>query len=162
MATRSTIAILREDGTVAKVYCHWDGYLENNGQILFDHYNTPEKIEALLAHGDISSLGRVVGEKHPFDTYNKDKMSAEDLALADKAHEEDWTLYYGRDRGESGTEAKVYRDLGLYEKNAQFEEFNYCYIYGDWYYQSYDGIVRKVEDGLAAIAAKKQLEEEFA
>ena len=38
MATRSTIALLREDGTVAKVYSHWDGYLECNGEILFKYY----------------------------------------------------------------------------------------------------------------------------
>ena len=161
MATRSTIALLRDDGTVAKVYSHWDGYLECNGQLLVDNYDTPEKIEALLAGGDISSLGKVVGERHPFDTFNKDKMSPEDLALAARAEEESWTLYYGRDRGETGTEARVYKDLGEYEK-SQFEEFNYCFIYGEWYYQSYDGVVRSVKDGLAAIASKQQAEEEFA
>ena len=157
MATRSTIALLRDDGTVAKVYCHWDGYLENNGELLVKHYNTPEKIEALLALGDISSLGEVVGEKHPFDTYDKSKLSAEDLALAERAEAESWTLYYGRDRGETGTEPKVYADLGLYERNAQFEEFNYCYIFGNWYYTSYDGKVRSVAEELEKIN-NKQLE----
>ena len=160
MATRSTIALLRDNGTVAKVYCHWDGYLEHNGELLVKHYNTPEKIEALLAHGDISSLGEVVGEKHPFDTYDKSKLSTEDLALADRAEDEAWTKYYGRDRGETGTEAKVYKDLGDYEANAQFEEFNYCYIFGTWYYVSYDGVVRSVKDGLAALAKEEAAEEE--
>lgn len=155
MATRSTIALLRDNGTVVKVYCHWDGYLENNGELLVKHYDTPEKIEALLAHGDISSLGEQVGEKHPFDTFNKAAMSAEDLALAERAEAEGWTLYYGRDRGETGTEPKVYADLGDYEANAQFEEFNYCFIYGTWYYVSYDGVVRSVEEGLAALADKE-------
>jgi hypothetical protein len=157
MATRSTIAILRDDNTVAKVYCHWDGYLENNGQLLVNHYDTADKVEALLAGGDISSLGEVIGSKHPFDTYNKDKMTAEAIALAERAEGERWTKYYGRDRGEKGTEARVYKDLGEYEK-SQFEEFNYCFIYGEWYYQSYDGRVRSVKDGLAAIAAKAELE----
>ena len=156
MATRSTIALLRDNGEVVKVYCHWDGYLRNNGKLLVENYNTPEKIEALLAHGDISSLGAVVGEKHPFDTYDKSKLSAEDLALAERAEAEDWTLYYGRDRGETGVEPKVYGNLGLYERNAQFEEYNYCFIYGTWYYQSYDEVVRSVEDGLAALAAKEE------
>ena len=160
MATRSTIAILRDNGTVAKVYCHWDGYLENNGKLLVECYDTAEKVEALLAHGDISSLGTCVGERHPFDTYNLDKLSAEDRALAERAQAEGWTLYYGRDRGETGTEAKVYTDLGLYEKNAQFEEYNYCFIYGTWYYVSYDGVVRSVEDGLAARAAVGEAAEE--
>ena len=158
MATRSTIALLRNNGEVVKVYCHWDGYLENNGELLVKHYDTPEKIEALLAHGSISSLGEVVGEKHPFDTYDKSKLTPEALALAERAEAEGWTLYYGRDRGETGVAAEVYKDLGEYERNAQFEEFNYCFIYGTWYYQSYDGVVRSVEDGLAAIAANKEEE----
>ena len=158
MATRSTIAILREDGTVAKVYCHWDGYLENNGKILVENYDTAEKVEALLTGGDISSLGEVVGEKHPFDTYDKSKLTAEDLALAERAEAEGWTLYYGRDRGETGVEPKVYKDLATYEREAQMEEYNYCYIYGEWYYVSYDGVVRSVKEGLAALAKEEELE----
>lgn len=157
MATRSTIALLRDNGEVVKVYCHWDGYLDNNGRLLVENYNTPEKIEALLAGGDISSLGRVVGEKHPFDTYDKSKLTAEDLALAERAEAESWTLYYGRDRGETGTEPKVYADLGLYERNAQFEEYNYCFIYGTWYYTSYDGKVRSVAEELEKIAEEEHV-----
>ena len=157
MATRSTIALLRDNGEVVKVYCHWDGYLDNNGRLLVENYNTPEKIEALLAGGDISSLGRVVGEKHPFDTYDKSKLTAEDRALAERAEAEGWTLYYGRDRGETGVEPRVYADLGLYERNAQFEEYNYCFIYGTWYYTSYDGKVRSVADELEKIAAEEMV-----
>ena len=157
MATRSTIAILRDDNTVAKVYCHWDGYLENNGKLLVENYDTADKVEALIAGGDISSLGKVVGSKHPFDVFLKDKMSPEDRALAELAEAEDWTMYYGRDRGETGTEAKVYKDLGDYEANAQFEEFNYCFIYGTWYYTSYDGKVRSVEEELEKLAAEEHV-----
>lgn len=159
MATRSTIALLRDNGEVVKVYAHWDGYLENNGQLLVDNYNTPEKIEALLAGGDISSLGRIVGERHPFDTFNKDKMTAGELALAARAEEEGWTLYYGRDRGETGVEAKLYKSVEDYEARAQFEEYNYLYMYGDWYYVSYDGLVRNVAEQLEKIAAKEAVEE---
>jgi len=158
MATRSTIAILRDDSTVAKVYCHWDGYLENNGRLLVENYDTQDRVEALIAGGDISSLGQVIGEKHPFDVFMKDKMSAEDQALCERAEAESWTLYYGRDRGETGVEAKVYKSLGDYEARAQFEEFNYCFIYGEWYYVSYDGVVRSVKDGLAALAKDEELE----
>ena len=157
MATRSTIALLRDNGEVVKVYCHWDGYLDNNGKLLVENYNTPEKIEALLAGGDISSLGRVVGEKHPFDTYVKSELTPADQALAERAEAEGWTLYYGRDRGETGVEPKVYADLGLYERNAQFEEYNYCFIYGTWYYTSYDGKVRSVAEELEKIAAEEMV-----
>ena len=157
MATRSTIALLRDNGEVVKVYCHWDGYLDNNGRLLVENYDTADKVEALIAGGDISSLGRVVGEKHPFDTYVKSELTPADQALAERAEAEGWTLYYGRDRGETGTEPKVYKDLGEYEAKAQFEEFNYCFIFGEWYYVSYDGVVRSVKEGLAALA-KEELE----
>ena len=157
MATRSTIAFLRDNGEVAKVYCHWDGYLEHNGELLVKHYDTADKVEALIAGGDISSLGRQIGEKHPFDVFMKDKMSAEDRALCERAEAEGWTMYYGRDRGESNVAAKVYKSLGEYEAKAQMEEFNYCFIYGEWYYISYDGIVRSVKEGLAALAKEEEV-----
>jgi hypothetical protein len=41
MGTRSTIALEFADGTVEQVYCHWDGYLSNNGKILQAHYMDP-------------------------------------------------------------------------------------------------------------------------
>jgi hypothetical protein len=56
MGTRSTIALEFADGTVEQVYCHWDGYLENNGAILAEHYMDPFKLKELLALGAFSSL----------------------------------------------------------------------------------------------------------
>lgn len=57
MSTRSRIAIEKQDGTVESIYCHFDGYLSNNGEILQNHYSTKEKMEKLIELGDISSLG---------------------------------------------------------------------------------------------------------
>lgn len=57
MATRSMIYKEQQDGTLKGIYCHWDGYLEYNGSILLEHYSDPDKLEKLLALGDISSLG---------------------------------------------------------------------------------------------------------
>ena len=56
MGTRSTIALEFADGTVEQVYCHWDGYLEHNGQLLQAHYMDPFKVKELLALGGFSSL----------------------------------------------------------------------------------------------------------
>jgi hypothetical protein len=56
MGTRSTIALEFADGTVEQVYCHWDGYLSNNGKILVEHYLNPFKLKQLLALGGFSSL----------------------------------------------------------------------------------------------------------
>jgi hypothetical protein len=60
MGTRSTIALEFADGTVEQVYCHWDGYLSNNGQILAQHYMDPFKVKELVALGGFSSLDTTV------------------------------------------------------------------------------------------------------
>lgn len=60
MATRSRIAIENQDGSVTSIYCHWDGYTKHNGKILDEAYNTENKLNALIALGDISSLERSI------------------------------------------------------------------------------------------------------
>ena len=60
MGTRSRIGVMHGD-VVKSVYCHWDGYLEHNGQILLEHYDSA-KANNLVALGDLSSLGSVIGE----------------------------------------------------------------------------------------------------
>ena len=56
MATRSRIAIENQDGSVTSIYCHWDGHINSNGVILNDNYNTTDKVNELIALGDLSSL----------------------------------------------------------------------------------------------------------
>jgi hypothetical protein len=56
MGTRSTIALEFADGTVEQVYCHWDGYLSNNGKILQESYMDPFKVKELVERGGMSSL----------------------------------------------------------------------------------------------------------
>jgi hypothetical protein len=62
MGTRSTIALEFADGTVSQIYCHWDGYLDNNGAILQNYYMNPFKVKQLLELGDFSSLRETVEE----------------------------------------------------------------------------------------------------
>jgi len=129
MATRSTIALEFADGTVQQVYCHWDGYLENNGQILRDNYSNPFKLRELIVLGDISSLKPEVGVAHPFGYFGTE-ISAEDY----DAQYGEMTTFYGRDRGEEGTGPKKFADYADYEANFIHEE--YAYILrkdGNWY-----------------------------
>ena len=56
MSTRSTIAVNHADGTVSQIYCHFDGYLDNNGVILLQHYTTQQLAEQLVSGGDMSAL----------------------------------------------------------------------------------------------------------
>jgi len=55
MSTRSMIAMDNGD-TFSSIYCHWDGYLENNGKILLESYTDIEKVEELMDLGELSTL----------------------------------------------------------------------------------------------------------
>jgi hypothetical protein len=88
MGTHSRIAIRNEDGTFDSIYCHWDGYPNHVGVILRDHYTSPDKVRELIALGDLSSLGKEIGERHAFG-----------------AHDGGACTFYGRDRGEEGVAA---------------------------------------------------------
>ena len=96
MGTRSAIGVMHGDKAKV-VYCHWDGYLEHNGRILFDHYDSA-KANHLVALGNISSLDKNIeipeGVEHSFD------KSAKGI-----------TVFYGRDRGEGPAEY-IHENLG--------------------------------------------------
>ena len=121
MGTRSTIALEYADGTVEQVYCHWDGYLSHNGAILQEHYSDPFKLRDLIDQGDISSLGKEIGEKHAFSQF---ELRAEEVQ-AYKELTENWTTFYARDRGETDVSAKKFVDYENYVRCHQYEEFEY-------------------------------------
>ena len=56
MGTRSLIGKQLSDGSILGVYCHWDGYVENNGRILVNHYQDREAVKDLIDGGSMSSL----------------------------------------------------------------------------------------------------------
>jgi len=127
MGTRSTIAIEFADGTVEQVYCHWDGYLSNNGKILAEHYSDPFVLQKLIAMGSISSLGKVIGKKHPFSpAYNETDLvkKAKVQAKLDEAKAAGATTFHTRDRGEDLCVSK-FKDFADYKANHQYEEFEY-------------------------------------
>ena len=120
MGTRSTIALEYADGTVHQVYCHWDGYLSHNGQILAEHYSDPFVLQKLIDLGGLSSLGKVIGEAHPFSPHTSelDKLAYE------AAHEAGYCTFYTRDRGET-LRVNKFKDYADYIENHQYEEFEY-------------------------------------
>ena len=107
MATRSVIAKLDETGVQA-IYCHNAGYLSNNGKILDQHYADENKVDNLIAQGDVSSLRDTIAD----------------------------TTFYARDRGEIDKEAATLKDESALLKYA-FEscdaEVVYMFAYGSWY-----------------------------
>ncbi len=116
MATRSRIGIENENGTVTSIYCHWDGYIENNGVILHKHYKEREKVQKLIDLGSISSLAPEIDapEGHTFET------PASGVVVA-----------YHRDRGESLQHAS-HRNIQSFF-NSDIEEYGYVFNRkGEW------------------------------
>jgi hypothetical protein len=151
MATRSTIALEFADGTVQQVYCHWDGYLDNNGRILQQNYANPFVLRDLIDLGDVSSLRPTVGTAHPFGYLGTDI----DSDTYDKLYGE-MTTFYGRDRGEQGTGAKKFKDFADYKENFCHEE--YAYILrtdGNWYVKQYSNDFELLKDALEKLTAEE-------
>ena len=122
MSTRSTIALEFADGTVQQVYCHSDGYLSYNGKMLLEHYSDPFKLRDLIEQGDLSSLGEEVGVQHPFDapgSFCSPEYLAHDAIYGKMCR------FYGRDRNESGTGPKKFKDMAEYVREHQYEEYEY-------------------------------------
>lgn len=129
MGTRSRIAVMH--GTVCKsVYCHWDGYLEHNGAILQEHYDSTQA-NHLVALGDLSSLRATIGEKHAFSQFDLPKEEVE----AFKTLTEDMCTFYGRDRGETGVEFKVAHTFTDFLEQCENCDAEYYYVMenGQWY-----------------------------
>jgi len=59
MATRSYI-LIKDKNSYKGVYCHWDGYPDNNGVLLTRYYKNKRKIKQLISLGNLSSLNQKV------------------------------------------------------------------------------------------------------
>ena len=117
MGTRSRIGVMHGD-KCKSVYCHWDGYLDHNGRILLEHYDSA-KANHLVSLGDLSVLAPEIGEKHNFD--GNDHVN--------------WCMFYGRDRGETGTDFVVNQTFAdfLEQCDSGGVEFYYIMQDGQWY-----------------------------
>jgi len=159
MATRSRIAIENEDGTVSSIYCHWDGYLSNNGRILANHYTDRKKVEALIALGAISSLRENVSPPGIFDDHEDEDVKRgakllEKSGVFKTSHTfetpiEGVTVAYHRDRGEDYRAPRVDESVEEYFK-SDIEEYGYLFTKeGVWQVKSYDGLIETLDDALA-------------
>ncbi len=148
MATRSVIGVMHGDVCKA-VYCHWDGYIDHNGVILQEHYDSV-KANHLVSLGDISSLGPEIGEKHDFSQFESNISSEE----YDKLYG-NMTTFYGRDRGEEGTDYKVFHSYDAFVDffNGCGAEYAYIMNQGVWYVKAYSGDL----EILAEVLAKQQV-----
>lgn len=110
MATRSRIAIENQNGTVTSVYCHHDGYIDYNGVVLQKHYAQREKVEALIALGDLSSIGERVSTEEPHSFENPSRGV---------------TVAYHRDRSEDWNQS-THKSAEEFFK-SDYEEYGYLF-----------------------------------
>jgi hypothetical protein len=122
MSTNSTIAVKTDDG-YKSIYCHWDGYFDYMYPMLDIWYNSQERAEALVNLGNASFIAKRLcpsqDSNHSFDH-----------------HEEDVSVFYHRDRGESWEHNKP-------KVRATKEEVlsvqYYVYIFEDNKWRAYQG-----------------------
>lgn len=129
MGTRSTIALEYADGTVGQIYCHWDGYLAHNGEILATNYTDPFKVRDLLDNGDMSSLGAEIGEGRPFT--NPNTYGSKEYDDFEQQYEGQCVFY--KYRGENCPQ-RLYATVDQYFNQCQHEEYDYILRRdGAWY-----------------------------
>ena len=120
MGTRSAIGYKTAEGKVVAKYSHYDGYVAGVGRTLVEHYQEARKIAQMVELGDQSFLDK-------------------EIVPTDKTHsfntpQEGVSVFYGRDRGEEGVEAKEFDTVGDfvdYYEGAGAEYF-YLYVNGEW------------------------------
>lgn len=117
MGTRSRIGVMHGENCKS-VYCHWDGYLEHNGAILQEHYDSA-KANNLVALGDLSALAPEIDPGNDNHSFEQPKAGV--------------CIFYGRDRGETGTAFKT---------DTTFEAFlgSVDRCGAEWYYVMQDGV----------------------
>ena len=156
MGTRSRIGVMHGDN-VKSVYCHWDGYLEHNGAILQEHYDSV-KANQLVALGDLSSLRPNIGEKHKFSPFDCDELTSEEF----EKQYGGMCTFYGRDRGETGTEWKTHTNFVDFfaEVDGSWCEWYYIMRDGVWYvgniYEKDERFYKKLVPLTEALATVKE------
>ena len=139
MGTHSRIGVMHGD-VVKSVYCHYDGYLEHNGRILQEHYDSA-RANHLVALGDLSSLCPEIEPGTDSHSFDNPKAGV--------------CVFYNRDRNEEGVDFKVAHTFADFLDQVEGCGAEYYYIMRDgvWYCGSPDKGSRLValSEALAAI-----------
>lgn len=116
MGTNCTISV-EVDGKLKTIYCHFDGYLEGVGKMLYENYDRAKAVE-LVNGGNVSYVAKNVNpttHTHSFST-----------------PEEDVCVFYHRDNGELWHVNKpVISDIGT--DDAITGQYNYLLRDDGWY-----------------------------
>ena len=137
MGTRSAIAYYTDRGTVRGKYSHYDGYPEYTGAVLEEHYTDVARVRNMVDLGDQSYIlpEFIPTGKHTFEE-----------------PEEYVTIFYGRDRGESGVEAREFDTIQEFVDYYADMMCEYFYIFTDkgwlvsskYYYEEFAPVADKI------------------
>ena len=138
MGTRSYIAKQIGDNQYLTIYSQLNGHPEDTGAILVKCYDTPEKVDALLALGDLY--------------YLREKLSPGPGCHDFDDTQPGVTVAYQRDGGYSGWDAtiKTFEELRDWDQGG----IEYIYIYdanGQWLYfpmGTPEAVLRNLKDDL--------------
>ena len=106
MSTHSRVGYTHANGTISSIYIHFDGYYEEVGRTLLEHYNSLERAEEIVALGDASTL---------------------DVTL-------EKSVFYSRDHGETGVEAELSKNLDEFYQDCRDSAASFAYLWldGGW------------------------------
>lgn len=141
MSTNSKIAIVKEDGTVEAIWCHWDGYPTHCGRILHKHYTAVKKVRELIAQGNLDSIAPEIGEKYDYPTLRENMMNGPILGVSSarkKLHEisKRQCTFYARDINEVDQGAQTFTSVADFLEHG--ESYNYLFKDGVWYTDAMD------------------------
>lgn len=114
MGTRASVSIV-DDGVIWSIYNNFDGYEDHLGEVLKNHYNTFEKAQELILHGDASFIDKTLDE----------------------------CTFYHRDRGEEWDDVKPQAFTSILHAMEMYEQgYDYIFIDGEWKLINGDGAYR--------------------
>ena len=137
MSARPLIAIKTDKGYKA-IYNHFDG--DSLYPILTKNYTDENKANVLITLGDISFLGKEtspapITQERSFNALHSDYFRglSKEEQKKEQAEYYHHTLAYGRDRGETGTEARTVKSL-----RELIKEEEYTYVFNEDEYEDGD------------------------
>lgn len=120
MGTGAGIVARASDGRWATSYVNFDGYVNSVGLMLHEYYGTQARVDALLAHGHMSSLGESPDcpEGHSYDR-----------------PVDGYCVFYGRDRGEEDVDTDYYHSFQeAFVEGERQGQFTYVWDGVSWHY----------------------------
>ena len=115
--SRANIARIHADGSGQFIYLHYGEPLEG-GIVLLENYQTSEQIQHLLALGDLSSIGPIIGEQVDLETWVSPNSLSHTQCLA-----------YHRDRNDSWEDCQPRQLSGGLDQFLQDSDIDSEWLY---------------------------------